>query len=1413
MLVARSTFPNGLPFKLFGILCNLPNLFTGTPMKNWTRLLCIAITFWLLATGYEASPQSIRFDHLTLAEGLSQSTVLAITQDAQGFMWFGTREGLNRYDARNIKVFRNDPRDPNSLSDNFVYCLMSDSRGRLWVGTRTGLNLFDPQTGGFRKFFADAATPGSLSDNTVTCIIEDQNANIWIGTRRGFNLLVEDDSLSFTSFIHDPGDKNSLMNDVVHSIYQDNDGVIWIGTNHGFSKFTYAHATDYSFSSFHLLDSNGQHIKNNSVNTFSEDNHGRLLVGTERNGVLFLDKRKLKFLRPRIAHEELESKAIRAILKDPEGKFWIGTIGGLYIANKDFSRVTAYRTVHDNPASISDNSIRSLFCDRDGSFWIGTFHGGVNFHSPLAKQFRHITPDFPNQKLKFKIASAITTDHEGNFWIGTDGNGLLFLDPQANLKMHFKHEESDANSLCHDNVKSLLVEKDKGVWIGTINGLDYYDFNKRQLSHLKTGADGDQFLPDDVIYDLIKDRKGKMWVATYFGGLVKVDPIQKVVEDVYTHEPANERSLSARGVTRLFIDSKQNLWVGTTSGLNKKIGDEFLRFLSHPADTNSLSGDYIVSIFEDRRNRMWIGSRDAGLNLLSADGKVIRRFSREEGLPGNTVYAIQEDARGYLWLSTENGLSRLDTETFSFRNFNSNDGLLCTQFNFNSHHRDDEGYLYFGGYNGVDYFHPDSIQENTIVPELAFTEVRLFNKEIVAGGPHRVMDSHVSQAEKLVFRHEQNIFTIEFSVLNYINARKNSFAYRLEGFEDDWNFTKEPIATYMNLQAGTYTLLVKGSNNDGIWNDTPKRLLIEVLPAPWKTWWAYTGYLSIFLLLLYAWARLNKKQVRLEHDLQLEHMEKVKQEEFHQAKLNFFTNIAHEIRTPLTLIATPIGHLLDNHSLNAKLKKELILVKNNSDRLMRLLNQLLDFQKQETGNVILKVRKGSIVAFVREIIDSFQEYADARNVSINFGAADPSAIIWFDRDELSKVFFNLLQNALKFTPGGGHINISVSGTQETADIETRKRTFVKVVIEDNGLGIPTAQLEKIFHRFYQAEHTGVQDAGFGIGLALAKGIIDLHHGHISVESREATSTDCGFTRFTILLPSGNIHYHKDEIVPDAEKDLLAAVIDDLANGHNHEEIVEGVDRGEKPMVLLVEDHEDIRRYIRGMLTSHYHVLESRNGSEGLSIAVERLPDLIISDIMMPVMNGIDLVCKLKRDDRTNHIPVILLTARATLNHQVEGLETGADDYLTKPFNMNLLMAKIKNHLAIREKLKEKYSRTVSLQPTNEVLQDPDERFLQRLMRIMEDNLENSDFNVSRLVKEIGMSRPVLFRKTKMLTGLSVIDLIRNVRLKKAEMLLRQRKLSISEVAFTVGFSDPKYFSKSFRSQYGKSPSQYVEELK
>ncbi|HEY9048251.1 MAG TPA: two-component regulator propeller domain-containing protein [Ohtaekwangia sp.] len=1347
-----------------------------------------------------AQPASkVTFDHLGIEEGLSQSSVFAITQDADGFMWFGTRDGLNRYDSRMIRTYRHEANNPQSISGNSVHCLLVDSKKQLWVGTSEGINIYRAASDNFVRGKLNPDSDEGLHNNHIAAIHETKNGTIWIGTHGGLSKVISRDPLRFIHFRHSDTIASSLLDDEIRALYTDHAGNLWVGTTKGISKLVEA-SGKYTFINYPI---HSTHIQGKTwINSILEDDQGNILIATEQSGIKVLDPNTGNITSFTFQNNEgRDIETVRVIQRDNH-TLWIGTLEGLYTYDLRSGTSHFFRNDPDNNLSLSDNSVRSIFKDPSGTHWIGTFYGGVNYYSPLSRQFEKINLKDQQNREIYKIAGAIMTDDQHNLWIGTDGNGLFCQNTKGKIIAQFKHNPDDANSISHNKIKCLLRE-DNGLWIGTINGLNFYDFRRKKIQRYFHNAQDTASLPDDRIYDLKRDTDGNLWIGTYRGGLCRLNRKTMTFEKI-EHRAADSTSLSSDGITYIYEDREHNLWIGTVSGLNKKLRGKntFVRYVNARNQNNM----YVLCVYEDKQKRLWVGTRDTGLKLKTADN-TFRTFTVDDGLAGNSVNGILEDARGILWISTENGLSRFDPATFTCKNYNKNDGLICSEFNFNSFHKDIAGFMYFGGYNGIVKFHPDSIRENAAPPVLQFTRLKLFNKEVTIGAGS-ILHTNLSQTANLEFAHSENIFSLEFASLNFIHPGKNRYAYKLEGFEEQWNYVSEPIATYMNLSPGKYTLLVKGSNNDGVWSEHPVQMKITVLPPLWKTWWAYGIYCAIILLLVYALLRFNKMRWKLVHDLKIEQMEKDQQDKLHKAKLNFFTNIAHEIRTPLTLMVSPLEQAIEHVQANEPvLQKQLRTIQSNTGRLTRLVNQLLDFQKQESGTLKLKTAEGNIIALLQEVIFTCTEYAQARNIQLHFTAPEEAIYLRYDRDELEKVFYNLLYNAFKFTPGGGRISLAVFKEDiASANIPSS----VKIILEDNGIGIAEADVPKIFNRFFQVENAGVREAGFGIGLSLTKGIIDLHGGAITVESQEAELGQSGFTRFVITLPVHLPSAEAPAIFPDSttEKHTASIYIPVCPD----QPVAIKSTRASAHQILLVEDNAEIRSCIRDILATHYNVVEAANGSEALPLARRNLPDVIISDIAMPAMDGLEFTRHIKNDERTRHIPVILLTARSAAEHQIEGIDCGADEYITKPFHSRILLLKIRNLLAMREQLKEKYQKIVTLQPPHEEVEDPDNKFLQRLMGILDVNLNDADFNVTKLVSEIGMSRPVLFRKVKMLTGLSVIDLIRSTRLKKAEMLLRQKKMTISEVAFTVGFNDPKYFSKSFHAQFGTTPSRYMESL-
>lgn len=1374
--------------------------------------IALIISLILVESGFFAQAQTLSFSHLTIEENLSQSSVYAITQDVRGFMWFGTRDGLNRYDSRNIVVYKKQPDNKTSLSSNSINSLLTDRKGRLWVGTSGGLNLYDALKDQFVRIVKDSTNPGSLSNNNVSSILMDSYGDLWVGTRQGLNRMQNAKTFQFERLMKTKPEPGGLPYYDVKTIFEDRDKTLWIGTTVGITRIIRAGGGKFE-EKHYFLERNDSlwHHSTNWVNSIAEDKDGRLWIGTEKKGIAVFDKQKGKVVTwEPIKSLDTESLSVRTIKPDNQGNFWVGCMSGLFIVSQDGQRFTRHTNAPEQTGSLSDNSVRSVFLNREGTFWVGTYYGGVNYHNTLSGQFGSLRLVDQHGRKPFKIAAPMVAATEGNLWLGTDDNGLFLVDKHQKVVRHYQDHGPRDQRLSNEKIKCLLNDGDNGLWIGTIKGLNYLNIRENRIAQYLNVPDDATSIPDDRIYDLVRDAEGHLWIATYHGGLCRFDPVSKKFTQ-YKFADGSTAGLLSNSATSLLLDSKKRIWIGTTKGLAQKLNDKdgFVHYIHSSKSPESISGNYVTTLFEDAKKRIWIGTRGTGLNLFNPDKGTFKHYDENSGLPGKTIQGIREDARGHLWISTENGLSRFDTGKGTFINYDKNDGLVCKEFISNSIFRNGDGMLYFGGFNGIAAFHPDSIRSNPHIPALVFTGLKLFNKNVVAGSDNEVLANSVSYTDHITLNHRQNVFSIEFAALNYIDALKNRYAYQLLGFDSEWNVVNEPVATYMNLEPGEYTLLVKGANNNGLWNSSPLQLKITVLAPPWKTNWAYLAYTIIFLALLYTWARFNKIRVQLAHELQLEHLEKTRRNELHQTKINFFTNIIHEIRTPLTLIMGPMGELAEGFGENPVVRKQLNVMKESTNRLLRLVEQLLDFQKHEIGNVCLKVQKHDLNGWLQKTSDSFHSFAALRGIRLHFEPAPDSPGLWFDSGEMEKVFHNLLANAVKFTPAGGQIRISTRVTDD-------RPAMRQIIVEDDGIGIAADDLDKVFHRFYQADNPGRHESGFGIGLALSKNIVELHHGTILAESRESVGGMGGFTRFIISLPMGSGVYAQEEIAVNGSESKLPGKSDHslpdgppLRTGQQAGATGKRKTDSHKPLVMIVEDQDDLRAYLKDLLLTQYQVVEAQNGSAAWDEATRILPDLVISDVAMPVMDGVAFTRLLKKDQRTSHIPVILLTARDTVAHQVTGLETGADDYLTKPFYPKLLLTRVQNLLRSREELKEKFKHKISMEPVVQQIAHPDELFLNRLMALIEDNLGNPDFNLAEMVSEIGMSRPVLFRKIKMLTGYSIMDLVRSVRLKKAEILLQQKKMSISEVAFTVGFSDPKHFSKTFRSQFGKSPSAYM----
>lgn len=1347
----------------------------------WKAIKVVFLSF-LLVIKIQAQPNKLQFSHLTVEKGLSQSGVISIVQDRMGFMWFGTRDGLNKYDTQKIEIFKHKANDTSSLSSSLnIYALLSDRKGRLWVGTMRGLNLYQPETNNFKRFIHHPKNPRSISNDVIRCLFEDRQGQLWIGTDSGLNIL--NSKGEFSRIFKKQHQHNSLPDNSIKVIFQDTFSNIWVGTGNGLSKIS-KKGNSLLYQNFYANPQIKGSLIDDHITSIAADKNGNLWLATHSGGISSFNYKTQKF--NNLTHQDgpnsLVSNIVRKVFFDRNNKLWIATIQGLNIYNPDTKKFQLYQNDSNDSKSLNQNSVYDIYQDKTGSIWIGTYFGGVNVYDANSTPFKVFNYKTSSNSVSSNIVRSIVEDRDRNLWIGTEGEGLNKYNVKTGKFTTYKSIPGKSNSLSSNLIKAICIDKDNKIWIGSHDGgLDIFDPDKEIFTPYKANPNDPLDLKSRDIQTIFYDSKGRFWVGTFNQGLFLFNKQTGKFKSLLLSNDALK--FKVKFIKNLFEDNQNNIWVSTDKGafLLENQSSKFKNI----SDLLKIKLTDVNLVQQDSKNTIWIGTYNDGLFAYHPKTKKITQYTQENGLPSNNVLGILEDNSGFLWLSTDNGLSKFKGN--NFKSYTARDGLPGNVFNNNSYLKDKNGRLYFGGYMGLVSFIPAEIKENFNTSSIVFTGLKLFNKPVSINDESALLTKNINLTKEITFSHDQNIFTVEFALLNFIKSEKNQYAYKLEGFEGDWNYVNNPTATFTNLPSGTYQLMVKGKNNDGYWSKTPAILEIKINPPFWKTWWAFILYVLIFAGVLFLFIRYLIIRERLK-----------KESEVHQMKLDFFTNVSHEIRTPLTLIMGPLENLLDYTQGNQFVNKQLLLVRNNANRLSRLINELLDFRKAESGKLKLNITASNIVDFTKEIFLSFQHLAAEHQITYNFETSDEDIELYFDKEQLEKVFFNLLSNAFKFTPDKGKITVTVSTDDE----------YTYINFEDNGKGISVQDKEKLFTNFFQVEDLSKRNIGTGIGLALSKKIALLHHGDIFVSTEGLNKGSV----FTLKLKKGIKHFRKDEI------NLRYRNSDDLSHYTlvdttvlPEEEIFTKTDIKDKPTILIVEDNQDVRNFILQSLNG-YNVLEAEHGLLGWDLAVEHIPDVIVSDVMMPELDGLELCRRLKTDDRTSHIPVILLTARSGNIHQVSGLKTGADVYLTKPFSVQILLLNINNLLSSREQMRKKFIRQMTLEPTNVLIESNDQEFLNKVLTHIEDNLSNPDFGVNELATKIGMSTPVFYKKIKSLTDMSVNNFIKSIRLKRAAQLLEQNVLTVYQVSYEVGFNDTRYFAKEFKKQYGKSPSLYAEKL-
>jgi len=1393
---------------------------------GYIKIICL---FLLCSFSFNAQTEELQFESLTVEQGLSANAIITTLQDSRGFLWIGTYSGLNRYDGYKFTVYKNIPGDSNSLSDSKIRSLYEDKTGTLWIGTwEGGLNKFEREKEIFTHFKFDSTSPYSISDNEIFSICENKAGELYVGTGDGGLNRFNRKNNQFTHFTHNPDDTTSISSNTIKSIYIDNFDILWIGTYGGLNKLQLNNKQITPPDNNSSVNDNEEFspkfiryvhnpndptsLSNNKVISIYEDSFGNLWIGTHGGGLNKFDREKEKFTRyinnPYDA-SSISGNNIYSIYEDNSGELWFGTYDkGLNKFNRATEEFTRYAYDLNNPTSLNDNSIFSICQDDCGILWFGTW-GGLNNYCKRKNiiTYKYI-PGNP-KSLSDNQVQVIFEDKFGVIWIGTNNGGLNRFDGKGKGFTHFVHDPNNPFSISSNAINSICEDESGMLWIGTDGGgINKFDGRTNKFYSYVNDPNDSSSLRNNGIVQIFKDNNGDMWISTGGGGIDKFDKEnERFIQ--YTHGPNDSYTLNDELVGAMFEDKSGVFWIGTYGGglINfDREKNTFTRYLLSSNDPTSISNNNISKIYEDKKGNLWIGTYGGGLNKFNREVNQFKHYNQAEGLPNDLIYGILEDDIGNLWISTNKGLSKFNPDTEIFRNYDAKDGLQSDEFNLASF-QSNSGEMYFGGNNGFNVFHPNNIKDNDQIPNIVITDFQLFHRPVPVGfdefNNRSILEKSITETKAIELNYDDYVISFEFAALDFHAPEKNKYAYIMEGFEENWNYTdaSRRLVTYTNLDHGEYIFRVKGSNNDGVWNEAGASLRIIITPPWWSTWWAYTLYWFSVILLLISIRTYDLKRQRLKHQLELEHEHSEKLEEVDYMKSRFFANISHEFRTPLTLILGPSETIIEE-TLEEKTKKKAGSIKRNANRLLNLINQLMDLSKLEAGRLKLEASYGNIVTFIKGVTMSFESLAEKKDIVLKVKSPNDEIGLYFDKEKMEKIFTNLLANAFKFTPGGSKITISAKETENNS---------VEIKVKDLGIGIPEKELPKLFDRFYQVDGSQTRErGGTGLGLALTKELVELHLGSIKVESELKK-----WTEVTITLPLGKEHLLPEEIVvvdetPEEGK-ILVEEEGESKSMQVDKPLLEDIAK-DKTIILVVEDNTEVRDYIKDSLESEYFIVEAANGEQGLQKAEKTIPDLVISDIMMPKMDGNELTRRLKNDERTSHIPIILLTAKSEQESKLEGLETGADAYLTKPFNTKELQIRIKNLINLRRKLQQKFSGgKIDIKKGEEKkLSRLDEKFMKKVAEVVDKHISEEEFSIEEFGKEVGMSRMQIHRKLKALTGKSASHFIRSIKLSKAKEMIREHEATIAEIAYSLGFSSPAYFTRCFKEEYGYPPSEFAD---
>ena len=1313
-------------------------------MKKIPLLAACLFILLLCLPGYANDPH---FRHYNNKQGLSHNTVYCSLQDQRGFMWFGTEDGLNRFDGHTFKIYRHNSYNPNSLPNDCIVNLFESSDEKIWIFTARGTCYYDYRTDTFHPF---RLSSGQNESESFFAGTEDKDRNLWF---IDYNRIVR----------YNPADSSSRTypaEEFFHPaiITLTNDGNPLFSDRQ--SLYTYKAETD-NFQKIPFL--NETQISNQiALQAVCQIPDLGILSGTNQAGLLlykYQDQRVVTII-PEIQ--------VRAIIPYNTTIYWIASESGIYIYNTQDQTITNLRKSLTNEYAIADNAVYSLTKDREGGVWAGSFFGGISYLPKEYTRFSYFIGGKTHPQLLGNAIREITPDRYGNLWLGTEDNGINCYNPRTGEITNYSYN-NPGHPLSATNIHGLLAV-DNQLWVGTFNkGIDVLDIPSGKIIKHYSRENSQTNLNSNFILCFYKTRENELLVGTSNGLMI----YNKQTE---SFSPWNNIYALIR---QIYQDSRGDIWVATSNGIYHYLRKEnkVEQYRSDSNKSESIGNNNTTSVFEDSKGRIWV-TTVSGLSLFNKETQSFNRITTDNGLPSNIVYRIVEDDSHNFWLSTANGLVRFNPETYAMRTYTYTDGLHETQFNYSSSYQAPDGTIYMGTINGMLSFNPSQFKEDTFMPPMYITGINLPDNE---ENKYNLPTSSIEDTKVLKLPYNASTFTLSYVALSYTSPDAIRYAYKLEGVDKDWNYMDQnKNVTFANLSPGEYTFKVKSTNSSGLWQDNEQSLQIIITPPFWATGWAFFVYIVIICICIVLFYNYKKAKLEEKHRINQDLFESKKEKELYDAKIQFFTFITHEIRTPLTLIKAPLEKIIKSKDSNPSTRENLQIIEKNTQQLLNLSNQLLDFRKTESRGFRLNYVHTDITLWLHTILQPFLPVIEQENKTFTCDIPDESFYAFIDREAFSKIINNLLTNAIKYSDK--YISLQLQRQED------RKEFIISVT--NDGMLIPDSEIENVFTPFYRLKETEHQ-LGSGIGLSLARSLAEFHKGSLNY-----TQTPEGMNRFILTLPK-------------EQEDCYL-----LTTGKNTEDaITESNDdqNDDKPMILIVEDQEDMRRFIARELAETYRIREAANGKEAICILKDHPVSLILSDVMMPVMDGFELCNVVKNDVNYSHIPFILLTAQHNLQSRLKGLNNGADAYMEKPFSIELLVAQVANLLKSREVLTRTYKETPSTPATSLAVSTVDDLFLRKLNAYLEEHITNDALNVEMLATEMGMSTSSLYRKVKGLSGLSPVEFIKIARLKQAVLLMKNGENRINEIAFRTGFSSPAYFSTCFQKQYGKTPTEFMKE--